>query len=267
LLFARVLLTAISLLRLCPGSRLFSDVLFRAWDITSAAVLCRNIVETYLTMFYIRVDRVSEEESGLRLTYWDYHCESESLEMCQNGLPESKALPLLKEKVAALRAKLESLPAFRRLDPQMKRALLRVRHPRVARPDELCKNAGVNQQHFRFDHQYLSNHVHATAFSMNQMDSLTRENPETPQVFEHIVRIAVCYTAIAIRDYLRIWPAFRAAVSNDVLKLIDDACEVLSFDPAKPPPEEATGGQCQIKPRSTPPARSAECDRACPSQS
>lgn len=74
IIFAKLVITSIAILRFIPESKYFSSVCgMKIWDITSIAFLTRNLIETYLALYYIAIDDVSVDEKELRKLFWKYH--------------------------------------------------------------------------------------------------------------------------------------------------------------------------------------------------
>lgn len=97
IIFVKIVFTSIAILRFIPESKYFSSVCgMKIWDITSIAFLTRNLIETYLALYYIAIDDVSVDEKELRKLFWQYHEASERVKILSSLLPKSKNLPNLK---------------------------------------------------------------------------------------------------------------------------------------------------------------------------
>ena len=73
LIFAKLCITCISFLKLIPKSSFFTATKgLNIWDLSSAASLARNIIESYCVLYYVGIDKPSDSEIEFRELLWEY---------------------------------------------------------------------------------------------------------------------------------------------------------------------------------------------------
>src|SRR5580765_5980528 len=74
LVFARLCITCISLLRCIPSSSFYAPARhLNVWDLSSASSLCRNLIEAYCVLVYVASNPGDDEERQFRQALWEYH--------------------------------------------------------------------------------------------------------------------------------------------------------------------------------------------------
>jgi len=221
IIFSKIGLTTLSLLRLVPESKFYATNEFKAWDISSTASLCRAIIDSYLMLFYIGVDAENEDEQELRKAYWKYHRHFEAYRMMLGNNPDSPHVEVELQHYEQSKNKLELLGAFSHLPPKRRECLLKGKAPKISSNEELCGRAGISKNYFKPTFKYLSNYTHTSPFSIEQMDQLKMNSPETTDAFEHVALIALTFNALAIRDFIIMFPDQKQNISSRTQDLID----------------------------------------------
>lgn len=231
LVFAKLCATCISFLRLTPRSSFYApskDI--QLWDLSSAASLCRNLIEAYYILVYVSGEPVNEESGRFREALWGYHAAFERHEMLRVALPDSKRLP---ETLAALEKRgtqLQQMRQFQSLSPGYQERLLEGREFKLLSNIELTRIAGISENYYRTRYRYCSTFAHSSPFSISQLNSFRAGAPESERVLATLVGTATGYAAFAIRDFVRIVPDQEGRLDAKIKECISIWQETLKWE-------------------------------------
>ncbi len=221
IIFSKIGLTTLNLLRLIPNSRFYVTHEFKIWDISSTASFCRIISEAYLTLFYIGIDAKNEDEQELRKAYWKYHRHFESYRMMLGNNPSSPHTQAEQERYERSKNELLALNEFCHLPLKRRQHLLKGNTPKISSHEELCVRAGISENYFKPTFKCLSNYIHTSPFSVEKMDLIKMNSEEASDAFNYIALIAVIFNTLAIRDFLVMFPDQKQNISPRTRELID----------------------------------------------
>lgn len=168
-IFTRQTLTAISLSKLLPRPISSRPTDEDVWDITSIASLTRNIIETYLSMYYFGTEKICESEAELRFFILQLHRNLEwySIRKQEMDLTELKQFEdgIANEKIRIKNhVYLSKLPKDQRIRAIQFREMYKTK---VEFEQELyvCKD-------LRIHYRQLSNLVHPLPLSIERIDNV-----------------------------------------------------------------------------------------------
>ncbi len=231
IVFSRIALNGLSVLRLTPGSNfgpMSPGVV--SWDLPSVASLSRNFIESYFTLHYLLEALSIKSEESLRENVWLYHEKFERLKMLRLGVPGSVVIPKLEADLALSRRTIEQDQLFLNLPKDLRSRILRGEAWRLKTNEDLCGNAGISLGYYKSLFKYGSNHTHSSPFSFSQMDSFRANDPEAVTVFYLPVKTATCFIALGIRDFVRAFPDQAGLLSTDEKRLLAIWEEVAKWD-------------------------------------
>ena len=229
-LFAKLCITCISFLRFIPNSSFYVPAKsLPLLDLSSAASLCRNLIEAYYVLLYVSSNPEDEEDREFRQALWDYHAEFERHEMLRVALPSSKTLPKAVALLAQCRTRLEKSPRFQRLSKGHQTKLLEGDNFKLSSSIELSRAAGISEKYYRAQYKYCSTFAHSSPYSISQMESLA-DAPDTEHVWGMLVNIATGYTALAIRDFIRLFPDQQGKLPEKAIESISLWEEILKWE-------------------------------------
>jgi len=218
--FSKINLCALSIRKLLPDSGVVPGAEFHGievhrrmfCDVSSAASLCRNLVEASNRLYYLAIEPVSETEAAMRLAISNFHAVSGQIYILRHLGMQGEALEDLKSERAQIRVSLESFSEFQKLDKRVKDAIFAGRRGEHLSQAEIAERRGRNIAAFKADYKYLSSHIHSDAFSLVDLSigkagGLMTE--ATRQRFIGIMRHATNYVALSVRDMNGLFPQFR----------------------------------------------------------
>lgn len=221
LVFAKVGLTALTFLRLIPGSGYYGPAgEWAVWDLSAAASQCRNLIEAYHLLCYLAHEPTTDTEKDFRQRLWEYHEEFERYEMLKAGVPDSRHLPKVAQELATRRTRLEASPVFQSLSAGHRQRLLEGRDFKLEGPIELSRQAGVSENYYRSNYKYCSTFAHSAPFSIAQLDQFKAGSPTAQQILGSLVNHACGYCSLAIRDFITLFPDQAPLLDEEIHTII-----------------------------------------------
>jgi hypothetical protein len=222
LAFAKFGITCITFLRLIPGSKYFGPAdRFAVWDLSSAASLCRNLIEAYHLLVYLIHEPKDDPTKKFQQNLWEYHEQHERYAMMQAGVPGSKHLASLAAELAARRQRLEANPVFQKLPPKMKGRLTNAEKFKLESHDDLTRLAGISEKYFRSQYRYCSAFSHSAPFAISQLGAFKAGSPEAIPILRSLVQVATGYAAMALRDSLVVFPDQQSSLPAEVQEIVE----------------------------------------------
>lgn len=231
IVFAKICITVISLLRLVPSSRLCaSSGGIKAWDLSSLATLVRHLMEAYYLQFYLTHDSCPDDEREFRRLLWNYHSAFERRQVLRAAIPESSGLPGLEAHVHSLRQQMEAHPVFQGHSECRQRRLVQGRDFLLRSRDELSRGAGISEDYCRAQYKYCSNFAHSSPFSISTLDLFRAGDEDSERVMGVLVSLATGYLAKAVRDFVRLFPDQESTLSPLSTETVGMWQEILKWD-------------------------------------
>jgi len=221
LAFAKIGVTALTLLRLTPGSRYFEPAgTYAIWDLSAIASQCRNLMEAYYLLCYLVREPPNPAEKEFRQALWEYHEEYERHAMLRISLPQAKSLPEVAAGLQVDKGRLEASAVFQALSAGLRQELLEARRFKLESSIELSRQAGISENYYRAQYKYCSAFAHSAPFSLSQLDQFRAGADSAKSVIGTLVALALAYCAVSIRDFLTIFPEGRACLPAASAELI-----------------------------------------------
>ena len=172
-IFSKLVCHAVTLKRIVPtGITPTTAGATELWDLSSACVVARAMVETYDALAYIAVHEVDDSERCFRILWWKLHDQERRQKML--GLIGSSApgVTEINENVLRLRSELKAHPLFAGADKEFTKKVQGRKTPQFHLSQaELNQHSGVNDDYYKTVIMFLSQYVHTLPFSI---DKLTR---------------------------------------------------------------------------------------------
>ena len=231
LVFSKFCATCISFLRLMPRSSFYAPSKgIQLWDLSSAASLCRNLIEAYYILVYVSSKPIDEESGQFREVLWEYHAAFERHEMLRVALPDSKRLPEISAVLEKHKIKLRGMRQFQCLSFGHQKALLDGKDFKLSSNIELTRAAGISENYYRARYRYCSTFAHTSPFSISQLNSFRAGAAESERVLATLVGTATGYTALAIRDFVRLVPDQESKLDAKITRCISIWQETLKWE-------------------------------------
>jgi hypothetical protein len=217
-IFIKIGITSFSTLFFIPETESFNG---KIWDISSLATLSRSILESYLSMYYIAIESLTDEERDFRRLLWEYHREQERLSMLKASVPDSSDIPTIKTGRDDYKKKLKENQLFLRLDVKTKKRLLKGKEKGSQQNIDICQKAGISQDFYRGIYKYLSSFSHTTPLGLSVLYELDSQSKKTQELIKFIVFLNSGILSLAIRDYTSVFRDQKNLISQKINELIE----------------------------------------------
>jgi hypothetical protein len=179
-LFTRLCTTSVSILLLCPGSKVNPDGTH--WDFGSVASLARNLFECALQFFYLAVEPVNDDEWYARLKVMQLHDCRERMRMFRAFNPNDPQLRGFEQQAGELKSLLTGNSCFRSLPQALRKNLLKGERPSILTQDEILERMGQAPPDVRGYYRFLSSHAHSLPLAYYRMAEHDRGRGEENRV-------------------------------------------------------------------------------------
>lgn len=179
------------------------------YDFASVAVITRTAVETYLTMYELFFEAITEDEREFRHALWLLSGFVIRESLVPGGAADRAKVADLQREIEELRDRIRNTATFAALtDGQKRRALQGKRIPRKF--EDRAKAAGFGPKYTRLiSQQYLSGYVHSDGLSAAQVSEAETKEKQIEYI-EGGMWLVMMAMAKMILEYKRLFPSAEA---------------------------------------------------------
>jgi hypothetical protein len=196
------------------------------WDLGSLAVLTRAVIDTYFALYYFAVDEDSPEQIELRHMVGNYNLAKHRHEILDLIGSEHSDTVGVRGPVDKALADLRANALYRNLAPRVREDIEAGRKSILLTNRALADRAGISPRLYKGMHKYLSGHVHTYPIAIQQMN--TPRRADQILVVWNFIDISSGYLAVAIRDFVRMFPTSRELLSDSLMDEIRAQVDQLS---------------------------------------
>lgn len=167
ILFTKLCTFSISILTLCPGSKLNQKGLH--WDFGAIGSLSRNVFECGLSFFYLGIEKVTEEELKVRLMVMDLHDCIARIRMSRDLVRDESRAKIYEEAANNLSAKLKENVFFSNQPVSVQKSVLKGQRACIHTQDEILSRMGEDVSLTRAYYHFLSSHTHTLPVGFSRM--------------------------------------------------------------------------------------------------
>ncbi len=179
-LFTRLCTTSISILWLCPRSKV--NVGGKHWDFGSIASLARNLFECALQLSYLAIEPVNDDEWFARLKVMQLHDCMERSRMFRALDANDPQLPSFEGQAKELKGLLQNNAYFSQLPEALRKTLLKGERASILTQDEILQRMGQFDPKTRGFYRFLSSHAHSFPLAFYRMAEHNRGRGEENDV-------------------------------------------------------------------------------------
>ena len=238
-IYSEIVMTAISLLKLLPESQSSKNDNMIFWDLSSVSTLARNLVERYYEMFYNSSEVITDEEEEFRFLLWSLHASKKQKKIfnCFNSddnsnevsLTINKELDKSYQEIEKYKASIHNNLFFMSFNESDRKKLLKGEKHSYLSQDEINNRLGIDKDTFRAIYVFLSNCTHCLPYSV--IESIEARNSgksheRNSKLITLILQYTSSYLALAIYDYLKLFPELNQTLDRQSKELIN---KYLSF--------------------------------------
>ena len=170
-------------------------------DFSSAAVLTRTALETYLTFNYIFVSPTLVQEKEFRYYCWDLSGIIEREDYPATSEESIKKLNVEKREKKELIEKLEKNLFYRKISPEGRKRLKNGNWRIFKTWRDLAKESSMSVEYFNLIYSYLSSYCHSGRLSVMQIEQSKKLSTQK-ELMGTLIQFNIIILARLIRDYL-----------------------------------------------------------------
>jgi hypothetical protein len=202
-LLAKIIDNCFTLLKLIPESNLdkFKDGYL---DFHSTLSLIRNIIEQANNHWYLIVDQTSKEESDLKFLLFDYH-DTLSLELIRKNLFLDEGTDeFLNEQKTVLQTAIETNTAFKLLDRNKQKMILKGKKSSLLTQFEIAEKRGINLEEFKSYYKLMSTSTHSSPTSLKILAFENINDSKKPnELTEGLLFMSLNYCCFFLADLIK----------------------------------------------------------------
>jgi hypothetical protein len=245
-LFAKFCVTSVSLVQLLPGNLIFPSA-FDNWDAPSVATLSRNLIENYHTLFYLCIEKVSEQEWQCRLQLFNLHdCITRKKLFTDLGT-EAEMLANFEQQANELREQLKLNPFFLGFSDSERKKWLKGDHAFYLTREDIEQRFSPGVSHFKAMYRLLSSQAHTFPMSFYRTIEQRRgTGVKTDAELDYIsmaVEYIIQYLQLATRQMLELYPNAQKKLNNQQILLMEQT--FVHYDDLDP--SQASNPRVEIK--------------------
>ncbi|MGI2172271.1 DUF5677 domain-containing protein [Shewanella sp. MF05960] len=168
-IFTRQTLSAMSLSSILPNLSADKDPDVALWDVSSIASITRNILETYLAIFYSGIENISDEEAELRFFIGQLHRNREWYLVHKSNISGIETLNKFEEGMKEQKERIKAHSYLINLTHAQKNKALKGDEIYYTKVDFEEKVSICSE--LRAEYQLLSNFVHPLPLSIERIDN------------------------------------------------------------------------------------------------
>jgi len=193
------------------------------FDFASANTIARSMFEAYINMYYLLLDKITEEERNFRLDRWEKHSLTERRLIAKSLGSKNPKLVIEEEEINKFENRIYESNYFKKL-PKNEQQSIRDSY-KWTKLDTIEKAdlAGIDRSQTEYLYKILSNYTHSESFSIMQLHSI--ENPlEAKELCKLSIRFGEMYLTLTLAGF--------ASLNQEVLELIyqnEQVVELIKF--------------------------------------
>lgn len=228
--YVKFLLQMNTLLALKKGLPLeFDGQIKAAFDHSSALIIARTMLETYINFAHIYVTPKTKEESTFRFNCWHLNgllSRNKILKIRPHLAQTQKASVEADQKeIVALKELIAKDAHFQLLDLKQQKRILKGQDWRQKQITEIAREAGLDHGFAQTFYIFTSGHTHTD--SVNILQSHGRVNLEKREGIEHAAQYTALIAVKFLHDLLTMFPSGKLAITEDQLYEIKVCAEKL----------------------------------------
>lgn len=217
LLYTRITVAAVSLLRLLPGNRLITERWTEWWDWPTVAAVARNVIDAYLMFHYVAIEPISADEDALRRDVFWYHDNWEKRRLYQDWGAGPEVLSAFDEKLPAARTSIGAHAASCQLTKDQLKRALSGEHAVYLTRRELRARLPFSSSELPGFYRLLSANVHAAPFSFHRQSNSRGRGMENEAERAYLVmtsHFSRKYIAASVIELCNTIPDLRASATD-----------------------------------------------------
>lgn len=202
-IFTKLICHAVSLRKISPD--LSSETIL--WDISSACVIARALIESYEALAYISINDITPMEREFRIKLWELHDLQRRIKMLVQIGSNSPETAGIKNKADSLHEELIQHTLFPSCSKEIKSKINKREAPAFYLSQQKRNEiSGINHAYHNTVTMALSQYVHTFPMAIHQLMNFQAKTPESLHAFSMPIRYSMAYLSKAISGMTKISP-------------------------------------------------------------
>ena len=232
-LFVKQLYHSQAILKIAPDYEGAPEGAELRLDPASIAVLSRAVLETYLMLFHLCVDEVTNDVHQLRMDVWHYHDIKSRQKGCRNANPADPELPEFDRLVKEAWNKVEAHPDFSSRKEGFKKSVEKgYKHILLANQD-IAESAGIHKSRYHDAYIHLSSFVHGGPLAVARLRDYYSQSDTIFGVMTEDMKTALSCLALGYLDFESLASPERDEVPAEVRQMME-TCKASLRQPLTP---------------------------------
>lgn len=214
-LAVRLFLQSATLYHLTKGTDLTPFLPFEghAVDLASVVVVCRSIIESYLTFSYVFV-KSTGDEFDFRYAAWRLSGHAQRAEFPYTNQEYASKASQERIEAQTYQEAVKATARFADLKPRTQAQILAGKKWMLGSWSDLAEETGIARRYFSHIYSFLSEYAHSGALSSWQVAAAGPA--DQPELARTELQLAEMFIARMILDYCRIFPPLQSILAEDI---------------------------------------------------
>src|SRR5258707_1304603 len=223
--FTKALMSLLGFLRFVPSSQFHAKEGESLIDLSSAAVMARQVLEDVLSFLYLSEPNLPKEQKDFREFVWRYHGLGESIESAEllETLEWSNPdLPATRELRKKMRTRLIENPLLAAIEQPLRGRVREGDKNQVVFDGKILERRGIITSRYDLPRKVLSNFVHFSSFSHSLiLDTVGHWQESWPAFLMPSLSVAA-FIAEALIVFIETFPQTESLLNDREQKLIEN---------------------------------------------
>jgi len=218
-LFTKMCVTGMSIFVLSPNSEVATEKI-EHWDFSSLFSLTRNLMESYQTLFYLCIDKITDNERKARRKLFnlhDYYSRKKLFSFTSEPIEDKDIEELVIRE-------LKETEYFKNLPEKQQQHFLKGEHSFFISREDIEEKTGTNRDDFKFIYKLLSSNTHTFPMGFYRMmdgERGTGVRSKTEVAYSsYALYISSHYLVEATKNMLVFFPDILKTLTKDEVALL-----------------------------------------------
>ncbi len=225
-IYTRMMMTMSSLIEISPDTKIFKSSR-DLYDFHSSASLTRNIIESFLSFYYVKEINGNENYNLLKYQILNYHHNYEKYKLYNEAGAPADQLGDFVRGLKEAKAEIEMNPEFQSLDLEKRKSIKKGRTPKILTNQEISDLLPFNTKEHKWVYRLLSNQVHSTPLAFQPLDTVDGRGSggknETDLYYIWLcIKVTLKYCSNAMQMLISDEPLINAKMKEDDLRFVEE---------------------------------------------
>lgn len=170
------------------------------FDFASANTIARSMFEAYVNMYYLLLDKVTDEERNFRLDRWEKHSLTERKLIAKSLGSKNPKLIIEEKEIIKFEKRIYESTFFKSLPKNEQQSIRNSYKWTKLDAIEKADLAGIDRSQSEYLYKILSNYTHSESFSIMQLHSIENQL-EAKKLCKLSIRFGEMYLTLTLAGF------------------------------------------------------------------